>query len=62
VRTKRANTNPKNDAVTDVTLSSGASLLRNVAINPETGYAYISDSENNVVDVVHRSEMAQSRW
>ena len=33
--------NPKNDAVTDVTLGSGASQLRNVAINPVNGYAYI---------------------
>ena len=49
--------NPKTSGATDVTLSSGASELRDVAVNPENGYTYISDPENDVVDVVNGSEL-----
>lgn len=49
--------NPKTDAVTDVSLSSSASGLRDVAVNPKNGYVYISDIENDVVDVVDGAKL-----
>ena len=49
--------NPKTNAVTDVSLSSGASELRNVTFNPQNGYIYISDAENDVVDVVSGTQL-----
>jgi DNA-binding beta-propeller fold protein YncE len=52
--------NPKTNAVTDVSLSSGASELRDVAVSPQNGYVYISDAENDVVDVVSGKHLITS--
>ena len=48
---------PTTGAVTDVSLSSGASELRSVTVSPQNGYVYISDPENDVVDVVSGTQL-----
>ena len=52
--------NPQTNAVTDVSLSSGASELRDVTFSPQNGYVYISDPENDVVDVVSGTQLITS--